>query len=117
MIMMTSAEYCHREDGHCIDEIAPGYGGCSDDVHPLFDKWCSGSQECNVDTSDSELKNIHINCPKFILKFTRVHHTCIAGNRNKTKFGLIVLLLEISFAICSIMQAKISALMIIVIFC
>ena len=89
VIMMTSAEYGHMEDGHCIVEVDPRYRGCSDDVLPIFDKWCSGKQECNVDTG--ELENIHINCPKFILRFTRVHHKCIKGKLIIIELNIILL--------------------------
>ena len=77
--MVTSAEYVHMDGGHCIDEVDSRYGGCADDVLPLFDKWCSGKQECIIDTLADELKNIHINCPKFILRYTRLEHKCVKG--------------------------------------
>jgi len=77
--MMTSAEYGHMEGGQCIEEIDPRYRGCTSDVLPLFDKWCSGKQECNFDTGANDLKKMNINCPKFIIKYTRLHHTCIKG--------------------------------------
>jgi len=76
---MTSAEYGHMEGSQCIDQIAPGYGGCADDVLPLFDKWCSGKQECTFDTGANVLKETNINCPKYIMKYTRISHTCIEG--------------------------------------
>ena len=79
VIMMTSAGYGHMDGGHCIGEVDPRYRGCVDDVLPLFDRWCSGKQECNFDTGVSDLKDTNINCPKFIMKFTRVHHSCIKG--------------------------------------
>ncbi|KAK2161063.1 hypothetical protein LSH36_122g09055 [Paralvinella palmiformis] len=75
--MMTSAGYGHMDGGHCIGEVDPRYRGCVDDVLPLFDRWCSGKQECNFDTGVSDLKDTNINCPKFTMKFTRVHHSCI----------------------------------------
>ena len=77
--MMTSAEYGHMEGGRCIEEIASKYRGCSNDVLPLFDKWCSGKQECNIDSMDNELKNMNVNCPKFIIKFTRLQYSCVKG--------------------------------------
>ena len=82
VIMMTSAEFGHMDGGLCIDEVDPRYRGCSDDVLPLFDKWCSGKQECYFDTRNDELKNIHNNCPKFTVRFARIQHTCIKGKQN-----------------------------------
>jgi len=77
--MMTSAEYGHMEGSQCIEEIASRYRGCNSDVLPLFDKWCSGKQECSFDTRGNELNKMNVNCPKFIIKLTRLHHTCIKG--------------------------------------
>ena len=79
VIMMTSAEYVHMDGGHCIDEVDARYRGCADDVLQVFDKWCSGKQECTFDTRSKELKNVHINCPKFIVRYARLHHKCIKG--------------------------------------
>ena len=81
--MMTSAEYGHMEKGRCIDIVDPRYRGCSDDVLPIFDKWCSGKHECTFNTVDDELKNIYINCPKFIVRYAKIQYTCIKGNASR----------------------------------
>ena len=82
MILMTSAQYGHMTGGQCIEEEDPRYRGCSNDVLPLFDKWCSGKQECRFDTSDKVLERLNVNCPRFIRTFTKLEHTCIKGQSN-----------------------------------
>ena len=77
VIMMTSAEYGHMAGGSCIAAEDPRYRGCSNDVLSLFDKWCSGKQECHFDTSNKELEGLNKNCPVFIIKYTRLEHSCI----------------------------------------
>ena len=87
VIMMTSAEYGHLAGGTCIAEESPKYRGCSNDVLSLFDKWCSGKQTCKFDTRSSELEELNINCPAYIVKYSRLQHECIQGNYlNKIKY-------------------------------
>ena len=79
VIVMTSAEYGHMSGGSCIVDEDPRYRGCSSDVLPLFDKWCSGRQECTFDTPNEELESLNVNCPTFIMKYLRLEHTCTLG--------------------------------------
>ncbi|KAK2161058.1 hypothetical protein LSH36_122g09058 [Paralvinella palmiformis] len=80
VILMTSAEYGHMTGGQCIKEESPRYRGCSNDVLPLFDKWCSGKRECKFDTSNKALERLNVNCPSFIRTFTKLEHSCIKVN-------------------------------------
>ncbi|KAK2161069.1 hypothetical protein LSH36_122g09066 [Paralvinella palmiformis] len=77
VIMMTSADYGHMTGGRCITEESPKYRGCSNDVLPLFDKWCSGKRECRFETPNDELEKLNVNCPAFIMKFLKLHHSCV----------------------------------------
>lgn len=76
---MTSADYGHMTGGRCITEESPKYRGCSNDVLPLFDKWCSGKRECRFETPNDELEKLNVNCPAFIMKFLKLHHSCVKG--------------------------------------
>ena len=78
VIRMTSAEYCHMEDGECIEEIDPRYGGYRSDVRPPLDRWYSGKQEY-LHSGDNELKKMNVNCPTFIITYARLLHTCVKG--------------------------------------
>ena len=76
---MTSAEYGHISVGKCISEEDPRYIGCSNDVLPLFDKWCSGKRECTFGTPNEDIDRMNNNCPNFLLKYLSLHHDCIEG--------------------------------------
>ena len=78
VIMMTSAEYGHMTVGRCIAE-EDQYLGCSNDVLPVLDKWCSGLRECSFAIPHEEVEKLNKNCLKFLIKYLQLKHTCIKG--------------------------------------
>ena len=79
IIVMTSAKFGRMSVGRCITE-ADDFLGCSNDVLPLLDRWCSGRQECDFRVSNDELDSANKNCLKILIKYLRSEHECIEGN-------------------------------------
>ena len=79
IIVMTSAEFGRMSVGRCITE-ADDFLGCSNDVLPLLDRWCSGRQECNFRVTNDELDAANKNCLKILIKYLRSEYDCIEGN-------------------------------------
>ena len=78
IILMTSAEFGRMSVGRCITE-ADDFLGCSNNVLPLLDRWCSGRQECNFEGADDELDKANKNCMKILIKYLKFEYECISG--------------------------------------
>ena len=81
IIVMESAEYGRKEIGRCITE-ANDFMGCTNDVLPLIDRWCSGHRECSlvlVDELNRELTELNENCLKVLIKYLQVEYVCMTG--------------------------------------
>ena len=79
IIMMTSAEYGRSEVGRCITE-EDDFMGCTNDVLPLLDRWCSGRRECAFDVPGAELENLNKECLKILIKYLKLDYTCLKGS-------------------------------------
>ena len=79
IIVVTSAEFGRMSVGRCITE-ADDFMGCSNDVLPLLDRWCSGRQECNFEVTNNELDAANQNCMKILIKYLTFEYECISGN-------------------------------------
>ena len=79
IIMMTSAEYGRKEVGRCIPEV-DDFIGCTNDVLPLLDRWCSGRRECAFGIPDAEIESFNKECLKILIKYLKVEYTCLKGN-------------------------------------
>jgi len=77
-IMMTSAEYGRMNVGRCIRK-SEDLIGCSNNVLPLVDRWCSGRQECIIDVPTEELEAMNTQCIKILIKYLQVTYTCLKG--------------------------------------
>jgi hypothetical protein len=84
IIMMTSAEYGRKEVGRCINKYDE-FMGCTNDVLPLLDRWCSGRRECTVEVPNKDLENMNLNCREILIKYLEIHFTCLRGKSTKIK--------------------------------
>ena len=78
IILVTSAEYGRMSVGRCITE-ADDFLGCTNDVLPLLDMWCSGRQECSFRVMSDELEAANKNCQKFLKQYLKLDYSCLEG--------------------------------------
>ena len=76
--MMTSAEYGRMNVGRCIRK-PDEFMGCSNDVLPLLDKWCSGRRECTIDVPNDELERMNEACLDILIKYLKISYSCLKG--------------------------------------
>ena len=70
IIVMTSAEYGRKEVGRCEPE-QDDFMGCTNDVLPLLDRWCSGRRECSFEVPHDELTKQRGNCLKMLQLYVK----------------------------------------------
>ena len=75
---MTSAEFGRMEVGKCIKK-EDEFLGCTNDVLPLLDRWCSGRQDCSVRVSNDDLEAANVNCLDILKQYLKVEYTCLTG--------------------------------------
>ena len=78
IIIVSSAEYGRMKLGRCITKPNE-FMGCTNDVLPLIDKWCSGRGECDVVVPNPELEKLNENCLEVLIKYLLVTYSCISG--------------------------------------
>ena len=79
VIIVSSAEYGRMEVGRCIKKHNE-FLGCTNDVLPILDRWCSGQNKCNIMvTNDDELEAANENCLESLKKYLKVEYTCLKG--------------------------------------
>ena len=78
LIMMTSAEYGRKQVGRCLRK-ADDFMGCTNDVLPLLDRWCSGRSECTLSVPTEELENANTACLDILKMYLRITYTCLEG--------------------------------------
>ncbi len=76
--MMTSAEYARREVGRCVSK-ADDFMGCTNDVLPLLDKWCSGRRDCNFFVPNDDLVRKHGDCLEMLRLYVKATYICLKG--------------------------------------
>ena len=80
IIIVKSAKYGRMELGRCITEPNE-FMGCTNDVLPLIDKWCSGRRECELGVPNPDLEQLSVNCLKVLIKYLLVQYSCVTGKR------------------------------------
>jgi len=88
IIIINSAEYGRKEVGRCIQE-ADQFMGCTNDVLPLLDRWCSGRRDCSFQIPNRDLEKENTNCLKILRLYVEVRYTCMKG-RYMTKLYVII---------------------------
>ena len=71
---MTSAQYGRMEVGRCIKK-EDEFLGCTNDVLPILDRWCSGKETCKIEVGNLESANE--NCLDILIKYLKVEYTCL----------------------------------------
>ena len=78
IMFVTSAEYGRMSVGRCITE-EDEFMGCSNDVLPLLDRWCSGRQDCDIYVPQDELDTANKHCRKILIKYLKLEYSCVNG--------------------------------------
>ena len=78
IVFVTSAEYGRMSVGRCITE-EDEFMGCTNDVLPLLDRWCSGRQECSFRVGNDELEAANDNCRKILKQYLKLDYSCLEG--------------------------------------
>ena len=94
IILMTSAVYGRMNVGRCIRK-PDEFMGCSNDVLPLLDKWCSGRRECTIGVPNEELEKMNTECLEILIKYLEVEHICLKG---KLLIQTMRLVISLSFS-------------------
>ncbi|KAK2143453.1 hypothetical protein LSH36_839g03051 [Paralvinella palmiformis] len=53
--------------------------GCTNDVLPALDRWCSGRRDCSFLVPNDELEKANQNCLKILKMYLQVDYTCYKG--------------------------------------
>ena len=77
VIVMTRAMYGRMRVGRCAAE-SMGHIGCSGEVLPLLDRWCSGRQKCLVNVPNKDLDRTRP-CPSELKTYLEATYTCVRG--------------------------------------
>ena len=78
IITVNKADYGRMEIGECITKVND-FMGCTNDVLPLLDRWCSGRRECTVSVPHNELENMNQDCLEVLIKYLKIEYTCMNG--------------------------------------
>ena len=64
--------------GRCITK-EDQFLGCSNDVLPVFDNWCSGRRDCSFDIPNDDVEKLNENCLEFLMKYLKLEYQCMKG--------------------------------------
>ena len=94
IIVISSAEYGRMELGRCITEPNE-FMGCTNDVLPLIDRWCSGRRECVVGVPNPKLEEFNQNCLKVLIKYLLLKYSCVPGKGDIMQFIICMFIIII----------------------
>ena len=75
VIVMTSARYGRMRLANCLTTNY-GHVGCSTDMLPVVDSYCSGRWSCEVDIRDLMVSG-QKPCPKDLRSYLEAQYTCL----------------------------------------
>ena len=79
IIAMNSADYGRMEVGKCIKKDSE-FLGCTNNVLPILDRWCSGRQKCIIMVNnDDDLEAANENCLESLKKYLKIEYSCLEG--------------------------------------
>ena len=95
IILMKSAFYGRMSLGRCIKQNF-GYMGCTADVLPIMDGFCSGRHTCSVNANDRSLVSAKAGvCPTDVAGYLAPSYTCVKSMSHLSLFNFNIDCIEL----------------------